>query len=241
MKVILIFAGLLVTIAVSLLFLVPAQGSAEQDAKLHPLLKILMGTNPISNNSLQEPAFNQTDLGGELTSSPVPITDRNGLLTIFGIGNNKAIYYKSQGSGSSEWTDWKVLNGSFLGSPAVAIDGKGRIVVVARGNNDMMYVANSIQGVNSWSGWKSLNGSFSDSPSIVKDTDGTVFIFSKSPDGSVYYTKQIYNGSDDWSNWTLLGENLKSIPSITIENGTISVVGLGDQETISTISNRTQR
>jgi hypothetical protein len=162
-----------------------------------------------------------TSLGGNVTSSPSAVLDRNGCLVVFarGEGEDKPLIHCWQTRRNSEWMPkWATLGvpGSILGAPAAALDYDGHIVVVAQGLNRAVWMIKQSSRQVRLEDDEMIGPSFISPALMLPRLPGKMEARSAVPNtaGTIQPRKDRTHGR--WSNgWKSLGGIVSSAPSIT--------------------------
>jgi F5/8 type C domain/Tectonin domain len=176
-----------------------------------------------------------SSLGGTLSSNPASITNADGKLEVFAIGDNgKALYHRAQtAAGGTTWSAWTSLGGTLDGSPAVARNTDGRLEVFAVGANGhaLYHKWQTSAGGTTWSAWTSLGGVASSNPVVAVDSEGRLVVFVVSATGQLYYRAQTSADSSSWSAWTSLGGTIVGSPAAAINSdGRLEVFAVGTND-----------
>ena len=110
-------------------------------------------------------------------SAPGVATNGDGVIEIFSVGADNAIYENSQTSaGSSAWSGWTSLGGYLTTTPTVGANADGSLVIFAAGSDNATLFYNAQATHNgAWSGWIPLYGiGTALSPSVASNTDGAL-------------------------------------------------------------------
>jgi hypothetical protein len=180
---------------------------------------------------------NMASLGGYVQAISTAF-DRNNNLYAFGIGGDKAVYYRSE-STSGSWSNWTSLGGAALSIDAIQ-NANGNLDVFAIGTNNALYCntyapptattkAAAIIGISpppvtisSWSGWIDLGEPmvFINEAAAVRATASTT---------GVLTTGTSTIGSPPTVSNAL---GLVSINAIVSPNGTLSVFAIGTNQAV---------
>ena len=132
-------------------------------------------------------------------TDPVVVASAGGHLSVFTVGTNNQLYYKTQTSpGSSTWSStWTSLGGPLRANtdPVVIANSDGRLQVFVVGtNNQLYYRSQTAAGSSSWtSSWTSLGGAIraDTSPAVARNNDGRLQVFVEDVRNQLYYKMQI--------------------------------------------------
>jgi hypothetical protein len=186
-----------------------------------------------------------TNLGGWLQSNSTSLDpegtlktnlDSRGNLDVFGIGSDKAAWYRSQSGVNGSWSAWNRIGGAVL-AISTSFDGHGNLDLFTIGTNRAVYYSSQSFAGGSWSGWKNLGGVVQ---SICTGLDGqnNLDVFTIGTDDAVYYQEQPYSGT--WSGWMGLEGDVKAI-NVTRNygTGTLDVTAIGSDNALWSLENAT--
>lgn len=126
---------------------------------------------------------------GDLTlSGPIAVEHNgDGCLWAFGRGMDGELWYCSQTSPNSGWSDWQTLGGSPIenGRPEVAQNAWGGLSIFVRWQDQSLYYLRSNR-AGQWSTWCSLGGLCVSDPVVSSHFDGKLQAFTFGSDSSVY-------------------------------------------------------
>jgi hypothetical protein len=125
------------------------------------------------------------DLGGKLSAPPGIAKRKGGILHIFHIGGDHAIYHKSwDGVVYSPADEYEKLGGEFAHSPTAVSTGQDDVSVFAVGVDNQLchYQWHSTSG---WSSAKTLPGHWVSTPKAVSDRVGSIDVFGLDAGGNV--------------------------------------------------------
>jgi FG-GAP-like repeat len=151
---------------------------------------------------------------GPQYSRPVQVTNQDGREEAFTRGTDGHVYHAAQlCPGCDDWTDWTSLGGLIADRPAAVLGKDGRIAVAVLGNDSHAYYATQTSpGSSTWTGWTQLGSVFlSNHPTIAVNADGRLQVFGQSfgnPASALLTIWQTSPGSNNWSQWTQLGDGL---------------------------------
>ncbi len=134
------------------------------------------------------------NMGGNKTSDPTAIINRDGRMEVFARGTDNALYRKIQSWVNGPWwplfSGWDSLGGVILGAPAVARNADGRLEVFARGTDGAIWHRWQISPSGGWSDWNSLGGVLTTEPVVAQNVDGRLQLFARGLDGSLWHIWQ---------------------------------------------------
>jgi hypothetical protein len=152
---------------------------------------------------------------GTFTSSPAAACSADGLfVSVFGIGQDKRMWWAYSTSGGSSWDmAWDAIGqGVFTSSPAAvcSADGK-RIYAFAKGNDNRFWWAYATNGVQGWDmAWDAIGqGVFKSPPSASCSWDGQIIhVFGKGMDDRIWQAR-----SEDFGhNWSIAWRRIHDMP-----------------------------
>jgi hypothetical protein len=180
------------------------------------------------------------DLNGWWPSDPVIGKLGNGVLEIFSVGTDGALWHRWQGAPNSAWVEgWHRFPDEFVvflhrepaifdpitSRPSVVLS-DGRFWVFLRSaRGRIMYIRHE-PGLGRWSDWKSIGGIVEGgdpvvgNPAAVVTRDNLIHVYARGRNGDLCEKVQQRPGADDWGNWSSWGGLLSGDPCpISISNG----------------------
>lgn len=105
-------------------------------------------------------------LGGKFSSGPSTVLTGEGMLEVFGRGQDKSIFWKRQKAHDSpEWTNWESVGGESSVTPTATLSATGRLELFIRGTDASIWHKFRSTGKNvTWSDWMSLGGKMRNYP-----------------------------------------------------------------------------
>jgi peptidoglycan/xylan/chitin deacetylase (PgdA/CDA1 family) len=145
-----------------------------------------------------------TALGGLLAPlAPSVAATAGGVLTVAGVGSNRALYVKFRSAGGA-WSGWRMLGGSVNSDVALSPTADGqRVVAVVRGGETGYYSVLNPDGTG-WTGWLSLAGGLASGPAVTVN-GSALEVFVVGGNGR-HYRKTATDGSavTGWTGWQAL-------------------------------------
>jgi hypothetical protein len=129
-----------------------------------------------------------TTIGNQSASGPATsaanVTALEAQLTVFGLGTDNAMYYRTKRGG--QWHgDWVSLGGAFSGPPAVVSWGPNRLDVFGVGTDTGMHHKTY---TGTWdANWASLGGQFTSPPAVVARGPNRLDVFGLGGDYAMYH------------------------------------------------------
>jgi hypothetical protein len=153
-----------------------------------------------------------TSLSGTLVEDPVVARNANGRLTVFGIGNDRALYINHQSS-STTWTGWLRVGGAFGSHVVVGTNRDGRLEVFGRGTNGALWRSNQTSiNTSSWTAPVSMGGVLSSDPAVGLDRNGFLNVFLVGTSGRFFRVQQT---STNWTGFIeMTGVVASSAPTV---------------------------
>jgi hypothetical protein len=149
-------------------------------------------------------------LGGVFDRGPGAASQGSGMLDVFGVGTDWALYHK--GFDDGRWNDWESLGGSCQLEPAAVSWGSGRIdcfTCFPLANRRPLQHKSFDNG--RWSDWENLGGDYNTGPAAASWGVGRLDVF------GVGNSAQLFHGSFEngsWSKkWESLGGKWSSAPA----------------------------
>lgn len=174
-------------------------------------------------------------IGGDLASDPVPFTDANGNLDIFGVSTAGKLVL-DQWNGSS-WTGWHPVGSggptdlAYDPAPASNVSGSTEVfVTTTAGTVDHVWLTSG--------GWvwgvplaaNTLGATLVDTVSAAESRDGRIEVYSRLANDRVAHTWQYTpNGATGWSGWISQPGSLIGAPAVYVDSR-------GDEEIIALAS-----
>lgn len=176
-------------------------------------------------------------IGGDLASDPVPFTDANGNLDIFGISTAGALVL-DQWDGTS-WTGWHTLGSdgptdlAYDPTPASNASGSTEVfVTTTAGTVDHVWLTSS--------GWvwgvplapNTLGVTLVDTVGAAAAPDGPIEVYTRLANGGVAHIWQnTPNAATGWSGWTSLPGSLTGAPTAYVDShGHVELLALGSPD-----------
>jgi murein DD-endopeptidase MepM/ murein hydrolase activator NlpD len=125
-------------------------------------------------------------------STPTAMTNADGRMEVFVLGNDHAIWHAYQVAPNAGWTPFGSLSGSLSDNPSVARNGDGRLEMFARNTDGRVWHQWQVAPNAWWSGWYLLGGVWPAGTSLATATnaDGRVEVFGVGTDGGVWHAWQ---------------------------------------------------
>lgn len=144
-----------------------------------------------------------------LRGAPAVTSRQAGVVDLFGVGQNRALWHRGISPMSS--SAWKDLGGSFAGDPAAVSWDTGRIDVFAVGENDRMF--HKAWSDSAWypsaTGWEDLGGKFhkvlNSPPAVASWGPDRLDVFGVGMDGGVWHRAWTGSGWYPKNEWESLG------------------------------------
>lgn len=147
-------------------------------------------------------------IGSTLITPPAAVA-LGGLVHVFGVGPDHALYhwvYNSAAPFGTRWSPPEMVGVNLWSTPVAVLSGPNQIDLFGLGPERGM-LHTSWNG-SKWSDWEQLGGAFSSLPAVLP-TDAGFDIFARGLDFMVYYANWTLGGAADWQ---LLGGGLFGEP-----------------------------
>jgi hypothetical protein len=194
--------------------------------------------------SLGEPA------GTNIMGSVSIERNKNGILEVFGVGQNGQLYHnhQNQTTAGTAWIGWSSLGtpspGVAIGDPRVSINADGRLEVFLVAKDQKIWHIWQTAPSGGWSAWASLGGPAAaianGAPFVGINADGRMEVFVTGSDGNIYHIYQTAP-SNGWSAWSLLlahpaGVSLFGLGAISNnQNGAFQLFTIGSDGALWTL------
>lgn len=172
-------------------------------------------------------------IGGELAGDPVPFTDANGNLDIFGVSTAGTLVLDQWNGGS--WTGWQTVGSggptdlAYDPTPASNESGSTEVfVTTTAGTVDHVWLTSG--------GWvwgvplaaNRLGATVVDTVGAAEWPGGRIDVFARLADGGVANTRQnTPNGATGWSGWSSLPGSLIGAPTAYLDSrGELEILAL---------------
>jgi hypothetical protein len=171
------------------------------------------------------------DINGHWQNDPVIAKFGNGMLEIFGVGVDGALWHRWQTAPNSGWVNgWHRFPDEFVAvlhrEPAIfdavtsrpsVVLADGRFWVFLRSARGRILYIRHEPGLGGWSGWKSIGGIVEGGDPVVGNPmavikDNLIHIFARGRNGDVCLKVQQRPGDDDWGNWSSWGGAISGDP-----------------------------
>ena len=173
-------------------------GAPDGFARTGLLTDVSSGANQLGQ---LEDTVTEVTLDFRISGGPSIITDKSGHLRIFAVGDDGALWSKTQ-NGPGGWGGWVSLGGQ-IDLLAVGSNQDGRLEVFARGADQALWHIWQIAPNDGWSGWRSLGGQI-DLLTVGSNADGRLEVFARGMDKALWHIWQVAP-NDGWSGWRSLG------------------------------------
>lgn len=139
--------------------------------------------------------------GRRLVHSPVVVSRGPGMLDVFAVANDGAVWQKAYNT-STSWQPWYSLGGKATSAPAAASMDSGHVTVVVRGTSNKLHSRTWRRG-QGWTGWSTLAPeAVTSAPALVSHSPGHLDLFVRGSARDCVH-KSYVNGR--WSGWTSRG------------------------------------
>ena len=141
-----------------------------------------------------------SSVGGIILSDPSVTIGPDGNLGVFGIGQDRGLWWWHQGPGTS--SAWSSLGGIAVGAPQlVQLPGNKLGAFLVGQDNGVWYRLQT--SATSWADWQTLGGIILGDPTLVKDALGNAEVLVVGTDGAMWVKRQSAPGT--WGGWTSAG------------------------------------
>ncbi|HZQ47400.1 MAG TPA: hypothetical protein VFC07_10340, partial [Verrucomicrobiae bacterium] len=160
----------------------------------------------------------------------------NGVMDLFVIGTDGALYHVNQTAPNAGWGSWNSLGGTWSQDADIAIgnDLNGEEDVFVIGNTGNLYNnwQTAVNGA-SWHGWNDIGGTLNETArtALGRNSDGRLEFFTLGTDGVSYHNWETSaNGQTAWNGWASLGGNWEADAKTVVasdQNGALEVFLIG--------------
>lgn len=175
-------------------------------------------------------------LGGKLQLGRVSaILDSQGLIHIYAVGKDSAVWEKRQFANGTEavWGEWSSLGGIFTSNVAAVVDPESVIHLFARGVDGQLWnMTQKLEddGSLTWVSWGKSDGSvyLSSSATVVArlNAQGLIEVIARGADKAFWHTRQTVNDERGvvWSPFKSLGGIFSSAASVALNSDSLLMV-----------------
>jgi acylphosphatase len=156
-------------------------------------------------------------LGGNLEGIPAAANNEDGRIEVFARSAGGTMEHAWQDAPNGKMGNFATLGGTWASDPALAKNHDGRLEVFAVGTDGALHHAWQTKANGGWSSWASLGtaGGGLSEPRAILAHDGTLRVIAIGKD---HATWMIAQDSGGWGDWTSLGGDATSNPTVA-KNG----------------------
>ena len=155
--------------------------------------------------------------GGSGLAQLAAVAGMDGLLRVFALGSDGAIWINSWSQGSAAWSGWSSLGGAFATGVGAITWGNGTIELFATdGAGLLWHLWTESTSSSGWATWTQLGSGIASRPAAVRWSDGALGhaeVFARGVDGQLYHSE--FSSSGGWPAPSVLsaGTSIVGAPS----------------------------